>query len=103
MGRTVIRSLLLFSPVVVAFFVMLPRLLSPQFGVLDDGMTLRAVAAVSLDWTNAFEVRLAWPPGIPPRASRPPSVSHQPPPWRRAGAGDTAVPWLSMIARRRAT
>jgi len=31
----VARSFLLFSPVVVAFFVMLPRLLSPQFGLLD--------------------------------------------------------------------
>ena len=52
------RSLLLFSPVVVAFFLMLPRLLSPQFSLLDDGMTLRAVAAVSLDWPNAFTMGL---------------------------------------------
>ena len=37
---TVFRGFLLFSPVVVAFFVMLPRLLSPQFGLLDDGRTL---------------------------------------------------------------
>jgi hypothetical protein len=51
---TAFRSLLLFSPVVVAFFVMLPRLLSPQFGLLDDGLTLIAVTAVSHDWTAAF-------------------------------------------------
>jgi hypothetical protein len=51
---TVLRRALLFSPVVVAFFVMLPRLLSPQFGLLDDGVTLRAVADVSRDWTAAF-------------------------------------------------
>jgi len=50
----VFRSFLLFSPVVVAFFVMLPRLLSPQFGLLDDGVTLIAVTAVSHDWTAAF-------------------------------------------------
>jgi len=51
------RRCLLFSPVVVAFFVMLPRLLSPQFGLLDDGVTLRAVADVgSNDWTAAFTI-----------------------------------------------
>ena len=46
--------LLQFSPVVVAFFVMLPRLLSPQFGLLDDGQTMRAVGHVSDNWTSAF-------------------------------------------------
>jgi hypothetical protein len=48
------RSFLLFSPVVVAFFVMLPRLLSPQFGLLDDGLNLIAATMVSQDWTAAF-------------------------------------------------
>ena len=48
------RSFLLFSPVVAAFFVMLPRLLSPQFGLLDDGLTLIAAGSVSRDWTAAF-------------------------------------------------
>jgi hypothetical protein len=51
---TLFRSFLPFSPVVVAFFVMLPRLLSPQFGLLDDGQTLRSVAHVSDNWTSAF-------------------------------------------------
>jgi hypothetical protein len=51
---TVFRSFLLFSPVVVAFLVMVPRLLSPQFGLLDDGQTLRAVGHVSDNWTSAF-------------------------------------------------
>ena len=53
-ARAVVRSVLLFSPVVVAFFVILPRLLSPQFGLLDDGVTLRAVGHVSDNWTSAF-------------------------------------------------
>lgn len=48
------RSFLPFSPVVVAFFVMLPRLLSPQFGLLDDGQTMRAVGHISDNWTSAF-------------------------------------------------
>jgi hypothetical protein len=48
------RRFLLFSPVVVAVFVMLPRLLSSQFGLLDDGLTLRAVAAVSREWAAPF-------------------------------------------------
>jgi hypothetical protein len=54
LGRSVFRSFLLFSPVVVALFVMLPRLLSPQFGLLDDGLTLIAATVVSHDWTAAF-------------------------------------------------
>lgn len=33
---------------------MLPRLLSPQFGLLDDGLMLRAVGYVSDDWLAAF-------------------------------------------------
>jgi hypothetical protein len=48
------RRFLLFSPVVLAFLVMLPRLLSAQFGLLDDGMTLHAVRYMSHDWTSAF-------------------------------------------------
>ena len=52
--RKMFRTLLLFSPVVLALFVMLPRLLSAQFGLLDDGMTLRAVDYVGRDWRNAF-------------------------------------------------
>lgn len=51
---TLFRRFLLFSPVVVAFFVLLPRLLSSQFGLLDDGLTLRAVTTVSHNWTAAF-------------------------------------------------
>jgi hypothetical protein len=50
------RSFLPFSPVVVAFFVMLPRLLSPQFGLLDDGVMLRAAGHVSDNWTAAFTI-----------------------------------------------
>lgn len=37
---TLFRRFVPFSLVVVAFFVMLPCLLSPQFGLLDDGLTL---------------------------------------------------------------
>lgn len=33
-------TLLLYSPVLIAILVMLPRLLSPQFGLFDDGRTL---------------------------------------------------------------
>ncbi|MGH9365263.1 MAG: hypothetical protein ACRD1B_08380, partial [Thermoanaerobaculia bacterium] len=55
---TVFSRFLLFSPVVVAFFVMLPRLLSPQFGLLDDGLTLIAVAHISDTWTAAFTMAL---------------------------------------------
>lgn len=54
--RPAFRSFLLFSPVAVAFFAMLPRLLSPQFGLLDDGLTLIAVAHVSDNWTAAFTI-----------------------------------------------
>jgi hypothetical protein len=35
-----IEMLLLYSPVLIAILVMLPRLLSPQFGLLDDGRGL---------------------------------------------------------------
>ena len=52
-GR-VFRTCLVFSPVVLAFLVMLPRLLSAQFALVDDGVTLRAVPYVARDWTSAF-------------------------------------------------
>jgi hypothetical protein len=52
--RSMFRTLLLFSPVVVTFVVMLPRLLSPQFGLLDDGLALIAARVISSDWTAAF-------------------------------------------------
>jgi hypothetical protein len=51
---TAFRRLLPFSPIVLAFIVMLPRLLSPQFGLLDDAQTMRAVGHVSDNWTSAF-------------------------------------------------
>jgi hypothetical protein len=38
----------------VAFVAMLPRLWSAQFGLLDDGQTLRMAMATSSDWTNSY-------------------------------------------------
>ena len=35
------NTVLLFSPVLVSILIILPRLLSPQFGLFDDGVTLR--------------------------------------------------------------
>jgi hypothetical protein len=35
-----LEGLMLFSPVLLAVLIMLPRLLSPQFGMLDDGQSL---------------------------------------------------------------
>jgi hypothetical protein len=35
-----LNLVLLYSPVFIAILVMLPRLLSPQFGLLDDGRGL---------------------------------------------------------------
>ena len=48
-GR-VARLLLLFSPILVALVAMLPRLLSAQFGLLDDGVTLLYGQAFPTQW-----------------------------------------------------
>ena len=48
---------LLYSPVLVAVLVMLPRLFSPQFGLLDDGKSIiTAQNLVSGDGTFLFDV-----------------------------------------------
>ena len=44
------RRLALYSPVLVAVVAMLPRLLSAQFGLLDDGVTLRVTEALREHW-----------------------------------------------------
>jgi hypothetical protein len=36
--------------------VLLPRLLSPQFGLLDDGVALRSVQSISQNWLSAFHL-----------------------------------------------
>lgn len=54
---TWINGLLLFSPVIVCMAIMLPRLLSAQFGFFDDGITLRIAdqtAKGSWDWNWDF-------------------------------------------------
>jgi hypothetical protein len=38
--RGLLRTLLYYSPVLIAVLIMLPRLISPQFGLLDDGRGL---------------------------------------------------------------
>jgi hypothetical protein len=42
-----LEMLLLFSPVMIAILIMLPRLLSPQFGLFDDGRTLVTAQTIS--------------------------------------------------------
>lgn len=54
--RVWLKRILLFSPVALALVGMLPRLLSPQFGLLDDGVTLRSAHAISQDWLSAFRL-----------------------------------------------
>jgi hypothetical protein len=47
-------KLLLLSPLLAAFLIMLPRLLSVQFGLLDDGVMLGNARAIGQDWTAVF-------------------------------------------------
>jgi hypothetical protein len=42
-----LELLLLYSPVLIAILVMMPRLLSPQFGLFDDGRTLVTAQTIS--------------------------------------------------------
>ena len=46
-----LAELLMFSPILLAVLIMLPRLLQPNFGLLDDGATLRAASQIDGDWT----------------------------------------------------
>jgi hypothetical protein len=43
----ILELLLLYSPVLIAILVMMPRLLSPQFGLFDDGRTLVTAQTIS--------------------------------------------------------
>lgn len=53
----VLELILLYSPVLVAVLVMLPRLLSPQFGLFDDGKSIiTAQDIVKGDWGFRFDV-----------------------------------------------
>ncbi len=49
-------ALLIGLPFLIAFIIMLPRLSSPQFGLLDDGVILRASEAISKDWQIIFRL-----------------------------------------------
>ena len=49
-------TLLMGLPFLVALMILLPRLISPQFGLLDDGITLRASQAISSDWQVIFRL-----------------------------------------------
>jgi hypothetical protein len=42
-----LENLLLYSPVLIAILIMLPRLLSPQFGLFDDGRSLVTARTIS--------------------------------------------------------
>ena len=46
----------LFAAVGLAFLVMLPRLGSPQFGLLDDGLTLQTGHAMSGRWSSVLHL-----------------------------------------------
>jgi hypothetical protein len=53
MDRSVVRW---FAPVAVAGLVMLPRLASPQFGLLDDGLTLQTGGEVIGRWSRTLHL-----------------------------------------------
>jgi hypothetical protein len=46
----------LLAPVILAVVVMLPRMASPQFGLLDDGLTLQTGRVVSGRWSSALHL-----------------------------------------------
>jgi hypothetical protein len=45
-----------YAPIALAVLVMLPRLASPQFGLLDDGLTLQTGREVTGRWSTAFHL-----------------------------------------------
>jgi hypothetical protein len=52
-----LNLVLLYSPVLIAILVMLPRLLSPQFGLLDDGKSILTAQDLARgDWGFRFDV-----------------------------------------------
>jgi hypothetical protein len=53
MDRSAVRW---FAPVAVAGLVMLPRLASPQFGLLDDGLTLQTGGEVIGRWSRTLHL-----------------------------------------------
>jgi hypothetical protein len=53
MDRSTVQWL---APVAVAGLVMLPRLASPQFGLLDDGLTLQTGGEVIGQWSSALHL-----------------------------------------------
>jgi hypothetical protein len=49
-------GLLLYSPVLIAILIMLPRLFSPQFGLLDDGKSIVTAQNIARgDWGFGFD------------------------------------------------
>lgn len=51
-----LEMVLLYSPVLVAILIMLPRLLSPQFGLLDDGKSIITAQDIARgDWGFRFD------------------------------------------------
>ena len=88
------------APVAVAGLVMLPRLASPQFGLLDDGLTLQTGGEVIGRWSSAlylipetgrFSRRTGW-------STRPSSVSsafgRSPSSWSTPAPGRCSRSWL---------
>lgn len=50
--RALLGDLLTYSPVLACLLIMLPRFLSPQFGLLDDGVTISAARhVIAGDWS----------------------------------------------------
>lgn len=51
-----LAEFLMFSPSLLAVLIMLPRLFQPNFGLLDDGQTLRAASQIDGNWTAALHM-----------------------------------------------
>src|ERR1017187_81979 len=51
-----LAEFLMFSPSLLAVLIMLPRLFQPNFGLLDDGQTLRAASKIDGNWTAALHM-----------------------------------------------
>jgi hypothetical protein len=52
------RWFFLMSPALLAILIMLPRLLSPQFGLFDDGITLRTVKEMASGNWQLWDIQL---------------------------------------------
>ena len=52
-----LEMLLLYSPVLIAILVMIPRLLSPQFGLFDDGNSIVTAKKIAHgEWSFPVDV-----------------------------------------------